>query len=93
MSDERLRILCTSLLSKNLDERVRAFNSITQELMSEYGTEFDAIFCDQAVLANAANTSENITKQGVDARLLAHKKMTNIFDSRMEDLRNKLFLC
>jgi hypothetical protein len=93
MCDARVKILCISLLSQNLDERVRSFNSITPELMDEFGAEFDEIFSDQAVLANAANTTDNITKKGVDARLEAHGKMTNTFNNRMEDLRNKLFLC
>ena len=89
----KFTVLCTSLLSKNLDERVRAFNSISKDIMDEIQDDVDALFTDEYIQTLTGLSCMNTSPEDVKKREAAFNQMTNLFDERMVNLRMMLFLC
>jgi hypothetical protein len=85
-------VLCSSLLSKNLDERVRAFNSISKETMDEIEHDISGLFTDDYVKTLTGLSCMNTSVEDVRKREDSFNEMTNIFDDRMINLRLMLFL-
>jgi len=77
-----------------MDERLRAFSSITVEDMDEVGADFDALFTTNYVKKRIGDLAANtLTKEQVDEREKIFNQMTNLFDDRMVKLKTILFLC
>ena len=88
----RATMIAQSLISDDYNERVRCFNSLTQELLDDLWPVLSVLLSDDFVKTRSATNYEQITHRGVEARERMFEQMTNECDPRLSELRAKVFL-